>query len=196
MNVSISPIMPPKNTSAVARPAENARLRNRLMVTSGDFFSRSRRRSSATKAASTTALAPIETKVQAGQPASRPWMSGKTSRPAATVTSAAPPTWSRGGRAARDSGSSCSPATSAAIPIGTLTRKIMRQPVPSTSPSVSRPPITGPSTALPPITGPNRPNAFCSSPGGKASRMSPKALWDHHGGAGALREPEGDQHLG
>ena len=61
VNTSISPIMPAKNTSAVTRPAVNARLRNRLGVTSGETPLRSRRRSSSAKAARTTSDAPIET---------------------------------------------------------------------------------------------------------------------------------------
>ena len=75
-----------------------------------------------------------------------------------------------GGSSARDSGSRRRPPISAAMPSGTLTRKIQRQ----SAASVSTPPITGPSTALSPMTGPKSPNAFCSSSAGKAARMMPK----------------------
>jgi hypothetical protein len=74
--VSIRPIIPAKNTSAVTRPPLNARLRNRLGVTSGETPARSRRRSTTTNTPSNSALAPMETNVQAGQSSSRPWISG------------------------------------------------------------------------------------------------------------------------
>ena len=70
------PIMPAKNTSAVASPPVNACLRNRLGVTSGETPSRSRRRASAAKAPNTTKLAAIEANVHHGQSSSRPWISG------------------------------------------------------------------------------------------------------------------------
>ena len=63
---------------------------------------------------------------------------------------------------------------SAAIPIGTLTRKIARQPRPNRSPSVSTPPRIGPAIAPMPITGPNIANAFANSSSSKTSLSIPK----------------------
>ena len=57
---SISPIIPAKNTSAHASPALKARLRNRLIVTSGETPARSRRRSTATKRRARRSAAAID----------------------------------------------------------------------------------------------------------------------------------------
>ena len=70
-------------------------------------------------------------------------------------------------------GRSLPPTMSTYAATGTLTRKIMRQPVPSRS-ALIRPPATiGPSIADRPATGPNTPHALPISCGGKRSRMSP-----------------------
>ena len=55
----------------------------------------------------------------------------------------------------RDSSTFSSVTTSAATPIGTLTRKIQRQP----SDSVIRPPTSGPIATAPPVVAPQIPNA-------------------------------------
>ena len=63
---------------------------------------------------------------------------------------------------------------SAAMPIGRLTAKIDRQPVPSRSASTSEPPTIGPITADRPMIGPNMPHTLPISDGGKRSRIRPK----------------------
>jgi hypothetical protein len=66
------------------------------------------------------------------------------------------------------------PATSTKAPTGTLTRKIIRQPLPSRSTSMSTPETTGPRIAASPQAGPRMPNALPISCGWKRSRISPK----------------------
>ena len=172
--VSMSPIIPAKNTSATTTPTEYARVRSRLVSTSEERPVRSRRASCHAKAPKATTLAAIDTNVHAGQPASRPWMSGRISSVQAPVTRIAPATSSDGASFRRDSGSRRSAATNATMPTGTLTRKIARQPRPKRSPSTSAPPMIGPSTAAPPMTGPNIPKALAISSFGNDARTIPK----------------------
>jgi hypothetical protein len=61
----------------------------------------------------------------------------------------------------------------AARPSGRLIRKIMRQPVPKKSASISHPARIGPPTEDRPMTGPNRPNAAPISFGGNISLIMP-----------------------
>jgi hypothetical protein len=63
---------------------------------------------------------------------------------------------------------------SPAIPSGTLTRKIERQPRPKRLPSVSAPPMIGEATALSPMMGPKAANAFVISSSAKTSLIIPK----------------------
>ena len=67
---------------------------------------------------------------------------GRSSRRAPPVPEPAP------------AGSVRAPSASAASPTGTFTRKIIRQPVPSTLTLISPPAAIGPSIADRPITGP------------------------------------------
>ena len=92
-----------------------------------------------------------------------------------TPASAMPGTSSRAARAlpARP-GMYLSATTNAAMPIGRLTMKIERQPLPSRSMSTSVPPMIGPSTADRPMTGPNVPQTLPISEGGNRSFMRPK----------------------
>ena len=82
-------------------------------------------------------------------------MSAKTSRnrPVEKVTN--PGQSSRPLRGSRDSCTRCSVSAIAAIPIGTLTKKIASQPMPS----VSTPPTSGPTATDAPVTAPQTPNA-------------------------------------
>ncbi len=71
-------------------------------------------------------------------------------------------------------GISFAPAIRTNAPIGTLIRKIMRQPLPNRSASISRPATIGPRTADRPETGPRIAHALPISFGGKMSRIRPK----------------------
>ena len=76
----------------------------------------------------------------------------------AAVNSAAPRRSSRPGpvpfTVARDSGTTRRASTSAAMPTGTLTQKITRQPSPARFAAMSTPPSSWPPTAARPMTMP------------------------------------------
>ena len=99
---------------------------------------------------STTALA-SRSQVHAGQPRSRPSISGNTSAVSVATTRALSRRSGRG-TSTRGSGSSRRAATSATRPTGTLIRKIDRQPNPARLRSISSPPSSCPETAASPIT--------------------------------------------
>ena len=82
--------------------------------------------------------------VQAGQPLCRgPRSAGSRADATDAETPAAPSGSSRGLRRPRACGTTSAAATSAAAPTGTFTRKIARQPRPSTSACSSSPPSNG-----------------------------------------------------
>ena len=81
---------------------------------------------------------------------------------------------SRTGLAAFDSGMNRTAPASPMSPSGTLTRKIIRQPVPSRSAVTSQPARIGPAIAARPMTGPNAANAPPISFGGKTFLMTPR----------------------
>ena len=79
------------------------------------------------------------------------------------------------------------------MPIGTLMKKIIRQPASNQFASISTPAMIGPATADSPITGPNMPNALPSSSAGKTAFRIGEALRDHHRAEQSLRHPAADQ---
>ena len=81
--------------------------------------------------------------------------------PSTSTTRPWPTGSNRRARAARDSGTNSTVATSAAATIGTLIQKTARQP----SPSTSAPPKIGPSASARPDTAPNTPIARARSAG-------------------------------
>ena len=83
-----------------------------------------------------------------------------------------PGTSGRAAPGSRDSSTRRSVITSAAIPIGTLTKKIQRQ----LRPLVMAPPSTGPTATAIPVTAPNAANATPRSRGGKAWASSASAV--------------------
>ena len=88
--------------------------------------------------------------VQSGQPCARPSISGSTIAVRPTVISPIPTRSRRPAPSTLDSGTTRGSRTSATRPIGMLIRKQARQPSPSTSAWISRPPISWPSTAARP----------------------------------------------
>ena len=96
-----------------------------------------------------------------GQPNSRPCMMGTSSMPSATAPASAPCTSRRAATGARDSVTNARAASSAAIPMGTLTRNTMRQPPMSAANGcpISQPPASCDSDAAAPCTAPITPNA-------------------------------------
>ena len=87
----------------------------------------------------------------------------------------------------RDSGSTRSPTTSAAMPTGMLTRKIQRHDA-----STSRPPMGGPRAAATPRPSTTRRSPATGAPGGTREQQGQRRRRDH-GAARRLHHPEGDQ---
>ena len=82
-------------------------------------------------------------------------MSPKISRNSAPENSTVPGTSRPPASGSLDSSTRASVSATAAIPIGTLTKKIASQPMPS----VSTPPTSGPTATAAPVVAPQRPNA-------------------------------------
>ena len=89
---------------------------------------------------------------------------------------ATPTRSSRSARGAFDSARKRVAAARAAIPMGTLTRKIGRHSSPSRLASISSPPTSGPVMVASPMVAPNMPKAVARSRGGKVTWMTER-IW-------------------
>ena len=149
-----------------ASPALNERLRNRARSSSGSPARLVRRRSHSRVAASTGTEEASMAQVQAGQPSLRPRIIGTRASPRPEDRPNAPTGSRRGRRAPLACGTSFTEMRSAAAAIGTLTRKMARQPRPNTFALSSSPPSTWPATEASPTTAPNRTSPWrARSPG-------------------------------
>jgi hypothetical protein len=106
------------------------------------------------KMASSTAARPKHTQVHAGQPCSRPWISGSRTATRAAVIISTPGMSSFGRPGALDSGTMRGTRISATAATGRLIRKQVRQSHPKMSALISSPPISWPNTAAMPIVNP------------------------------------------
>ena len=167
-------------------PAVNARLRNRLGVTSGrDAASRSRRRCQRREGAEhDEARRPSR---RTSTPASRargPGSAGRSSSPAPRLDERGAErgrAWAAARRATR--GAARAAPTSAATPSGRLIRKIERQPAPNRSASTSDAAEDRPEhRAAARSRGRTAPNALPISSGGKTCADDAEALRDHERG--------------
>ena len=133
-----------ENSSITVTAPAKLRARNRAGSTSGLL---DRRQCSTNEASSTAAAASTSTVRADDQPQSPPSTRPRLSAPTPAVTRTAPSASGRGTGWPGASGSRNQPTTSAASPIGTLTRNTQRQLT-----ATSRPPMTGPSAAaMPPV---------------------------------------------
>ncbi len=150
---------PAKNGSARPSPLRMLRWASSDGGTSGTRPLRSMRNSTAANAARASGATASSAIVQAGQRSAGPSVSGM-SRARTVTPSRTVPWWST--RAAwpdRLSGTCRRARIRPATPIGTLTRKIGRQPVPSMLADTSRPPSSWPTTAARPPVAPYRARA-------------------------------------
>ena len=108
----------------------------------------------ATKAAPAKGETPSSTHDHSGQPAARPSVSGSSRATSVTASSTVPGRSTRAGSSERVSGTDFHASTSATAAMGTLTRKIDRQPVPARSAATSTPPSTCPTTLAMPAVAP------------------------------------------
>ncbi len=161
----MKPAIAAENAAWVTRPAANPRLPNRCIGRSEDCVSRSVRRWLATNAARTTTDAASMPQIQAGQPCSRPSISGNTSRNAPAVASTTPGRSRRVARSDTVLGTYLTASTISTMPTGMLMRKMLRQPTPKASLVMSQPPSRGPTTAAVPETAPTMPKTFARSLG-------------------------------
>ena len=194
-SVSTNMKLPKKNTRAKFRaaPAANARSPNSGRSSSGSPPRRVSRRSQASVSAKTGRQAARQAQVQAGQPSSWPRVSGTSASATDAETPAAPSGSSRGLRCPRACGTTSAAAISAAAPTGTFTRKIARQPRPSTSACSSRPPRIWPDTKASPMVTPNQASARLRSRR-RERRGDQRQHLRHHGRAGqALQQPGADE---
>ena len=170
-SVSTNMKLPKKKTRAkfTPSPAEKARSRNSGRSSSGSPPRRASRRSQASVSRSAGTQAAMQIQVQAGQPSSCPRVSGTSARARLAETPNAPAGSSRGLRCPRACGTTMAAAISAAAPTGTFTRKIARQPRPSTFACSSSPPRIWPDTKASPMVTPNQASARLRCAGGKVA---------------------------
>jgi hypothetical protein len=128
-----------------------------------------------------------EISVQAGQPRSRPSISGTTSAASAAAESATPPRSSSGLAPLTARGRRRSPAANATIATGRFTRKIRRQPKPPRSAETSAPPSNCPATAASPSTMPKMERARGRSRGGNSAWIDATACGAIAAAASACR---------
>src|SRR4051794_24680850 len=95
-----------------------------------------------------------------------------------------------------DSGMNRSAPSRPMTPSGTLSRKIIRHPVPSRSAVTSQPARIGPAMAARPMTGPNAANAPPISFGGKTVLMTPSPCGTQQRAEAALEHARGDEGVG
>lgn len=122
--------------------------------TSGVRPDRSARRSTAVNAAAAMGANTRSAMVHAGHPSERPSVSGRSTASKVAPSKTVPGPSIGAGAPCRVSGTYRLASTSPASPIGTLTRKIGRQPSPSMLAETSKPPSTWPSTAARPPAAP------------------------------------------
>jgi hypothetical protein len=158
-------------TKFSSRPAENARSRKSSRSSSGCPPRAVSRRSQARVSASAGMAAAMEIQVHAGQPSSRPRVSGTSASARLAEIATAPTGSSRGRRCPRADGTTNLAITTAMMPTGTFTRKIARQLRPATLDWISPPPRIWPDTKPKPIVAPYQASARLRSRGGKAAVM-------------------------
>jgi len=128
----------------IALPARNVGMTNSPGFTSGDPPRRTRRRSWATNAPNTGTAAARTTKIHAGHPATRPWMSGNINRNATAARPIAPGTSRRPSASGSRSGMMRAATNHSAAAGTTKGRNPHRHPSPSGSAAISPPPVSCP----------------------------------------------------
>ncbi|CAM5562540.1 hypothetical protein SCALM49S_05741 [Streptomyces californicus] len=151
-----------------------AGLRSSPGVTSGSRPAAAVRRCWRAKRAKPITEPAMDSHVHSGQPFSCPWFSGSTSRVQEATIRAPPVMSTRTVRSPAFLGTNFAATTSAARPMGRLTRNTDRQPRPKKSPSMRKPPRTGPMMPPRPSTGPKIAKTLVSSGPEKFSRSRPR----------------------